>query len=136
MHIEDLSGSLLDYWVTRAERLRGARSGPLVVLPYSSNPKLAEPIISRERIVITHIVDAVLGVQSLAHIGEPDASGIAHGASAWLGMMTSRPRCAATLQRCLVNLEIEEIRAARWLDDRSLRSRRGGHLIGWVQVQE
>jgi hypothetical protein len=61
----------LDYWVSRAEQMKenaGDRNAPLVVRNYSSDPKLAEPIIAREHIVISHIVDAELGDMSIAWI--------------------------------------------------------------------
>jgi hypothetical protein len=79
----------LDYWVSRAERMKKLppdQGRPLVIRSYSSDPKLAEPIISREHIVISHIVDAELSNMSIAWI-EPsgDADRHQNGAKIWMG---------------------------------------------------
>jgi hypothetical protein len=66
----------LDYWVSCAERIKESAAGqdaPLVVRPYVSDPTLAEAIIAREHIVISHIVDAELGDMSIAWI-EPSGN--------------------------------------------------------------
>jgi hypothetical protein len=81
--------ALLDYWVSRAERMNEAQSrpnAPLILRRYSSDPKHAEPIISREHIVISHIVDAELGEKSIAwveHSGDPDRR--TPDATIWMG---------------------------------------------------
>jgi len=79
----------LDYWVSCAERTRESPDRedlPLVVRNYSSDSKLADAIIVREHILISHIVDAELGEMSLAWIdpsGDVDRGRI--GSHAFLG---------------------------------------------------
>jgi hypothetical protein len=79
----------LDYWISRAERMNEAQarpSAPLIVRPYSSDAKHAEPIISREHIVISHIVDAELGEKSIAWVEHSgDANRRESGVKIWMG---------------------------------------------------
>lgn len=61
----------LDYWVSCAEQMNESpdrQRALLVVRNYSSDPELANAIIAREHIVISHIADAELGEMSLAWI--------------------------------------------------------------------
>lgn len=74
MHVSELNGPWLDYWVARAEGDSDLKM-PHEAAPkhkYSSDPVLAKPIIERERIYIGSICDAELGNQSIACIGEVD----------------------------------------------------------------
>ena len=79
----------LNYWVSCAERTQESTAGqdtPLVVRPYASDPTLAESIIAREHIVISHIVDDELGEMAIAWIdpaGDVDRRPL--GASIWMG---------------------------------------------------
>lgn len=79
----------LDYWVSCAEQIREnpcRRGSLLVVRNYSTDPKLADAIIAREHIVISHIADAELGEMSLAWIdptGDVDRGPI--GSKGFLG---------------------------------------------------
>jgi hypothetical protein len=91
MDIGELSGALLDYWVGRAQ-LWGLPPAarikrPMVLQHFSADPKLAEPIISRERILITHVVDPDLGDQAVAQMEVPASrSGLKpQGNWPWLG---------------------------------------------------
>jgi hypothetical protein len=81
--------AILDYWVSRAERMNETQAqpgAPLIVRNYSSDPKHAEPIISRERIVISHIVGAELGEKSIAWVEHSgDADHHTPGAKIWMG---------------------------------------------------
>ncbi|MFM0432420.1 DUF2591 family protein [Paraburkholderia aspalathi] len=74
MHVSELNGPWLDYWVGRAEGDSDLKM-PHEAEPerkYSSDPMLAKPIIERERIFVGSICDSVLGNQSIACIGEAD----------------------------------------------------------------
>ncbi|MDN7176976.1 hypothetical protein M0D69_02865 [Caballeronia sp. SEWSISQ10-4 2] len=79
----------LDYWVSCAEQVKGRAADqdtPLVVRPYASDPTLAASIISREHIVIGHIVDDERGEMAIAWI-DPVGDVNRHpvGASIWMG---------------------------------------------------
>jgi hypothetical protein len=59
---------------------------PLIVRPYSSESKYAEPIISREHIITNHIVDAELGEMSIAWVEHSgDANRREPGVKIWMG---------------------------------------------------
>ncbi len=74
MHVSELKGPWLDYWVARAEGVSDLKM-PHEAAPeykYSSDPTLAKPIIDRERIYVGSICDEVLGNQGIACIGGPN----------------------------------------------------------------
>ena len=79
----------LDCWVSVAEQMRestGDHEAPLLVRNYSSDPELAETIIAREHIVISHIVDDERGDMSIAWIDPSgDVQRIPSGAGIWMG---------------------------------------------------
>ncbi|MFT4509007.1 hypothetical protein [Caballeronia sp. 15711] len=102
----------LDYWVSRAERIKELPAGegsPLVILNYSSDPKLAEPIISREHIVISHIVDAELGNMSIAWI-EPSGDADRHqvGAKIWMGETDFEAAMLCYVSACFGDVLVRE----------------------------
>jgi hypothetical protein len=91
MEVEQLAGTLVDYWVGQAQLqdrpADAAIERPMVLQPFSTDPKLGEPIISRERILISHIVDSELGDQAVAQMEAPAGqSGLKpEGNWPWLG---------------------------------------------------
>jgi Protein of unknown function (DUF2591) len=72
MHVSRLSGAKLDDWVRRAEDRYGEPTEPRDDVDrnrrYSKDENLARPIMDREGIVVSYVVDARSGAQSLAWV--------------------------------------------------------------------
>jgi Protein of unknown function (DUF2591) len=87
-----LEHSIKHYWVGQAQLqdrpAAAAIERPMVLQPFSTDLKLGEPIISRERILISHIVDSELGDKAVAQMEVPAGqSGLKpEGNWPWLGI--------------------------------------------------